>query len=129
MSAKEEQKEKKESLVQVTLQPGQFELPSYIQNYTGHTKVDRLVFIAERCKVLEAEAFRMALEEIKKSNCSLKYQVVTEKIAKRMGDSSVFDQNWIDSVEKRAAQVKEKLEFDLNTAKTQLIRENIRVSF
>lgn len=41
---------------------------AYIANYTGHAKVDRLLFIAERSsgKPLELEALRMAHDELKK---------------------------------------------------------------
>ena len=41
---------------------------SYIANYTGHTKIDRLLFIASRSvgKDLELEALRIAHDELKK---------------------------------------------------------------
>ena len=47
-------------------------LPSaqaYIGNYTGHTKIDRLLFVAERGKgtPLELEALKIAHDELKKA--------------------------------------------------------------
>lgn len=46
---------------------GEFDLESYISNYTGHTKIDRLIFIAEHCKELELESYKMAIDELKKT--------------------------------------------------------------
>lgn len=42
-------------------------LQAYISNYTSHTKVDRLLFIADHYqgKPLELEALKLAADEVK----------------------------------------------------------------
>jgi len=41
-------------------------MQAYISNYTSHTKIDRLLFIAERNqgKSLELEALKLAADEV-----------------------------------------------------------------
>jgi COP9 signalosome complex subunit 1 len=44
---------------------------AYISNYTSHTKIYRLLFIAERNqgKPLELEALKLAADEVKQVRC------------------------------------------------------------
>lgn len=57
---------KRKSCVQTI--PSIRDLQTYIANYTGHAKLDRLLFIAEKSghKPLELEALRLAHDEVKK---------------------------------------------------------------
>jgi hypothetical protein len=105
----------------------EFDLENYIANYAGHTKIDRLIFIAEHCKDLELEAFKMAIDELKKTTNTVLYKQVTEKVGDRLGAGYRTDQAWIDSVDKRTAQQFEKLEQDLAGYKANLVKESIRV--
>jgi len=105
----------------------EFDLESYISNYSGHTKVDRLVFIAEHSKQLELEAYKVALDELKKTTNTALYKVVADKVGDRLGPAYRTDQAWIDSVDKRSAQQMEKLEQDLTGYKANLVKESIRV--
>lgn len=43
-------------------------LQAYIANYTGHAKVNRLIFIAEKAagQRLELDALKLAADELKK---------------------------------------------------------------
>lgn len=106
-----------------------FDLESYISNYTGHTKIDRLVFIAERSvgKPLELEALKAAADELKKTENVAKYLEVMQKINGRLGPAYNVDRNFVEAVDKRAQQVQERLESELHTYKTNLIKESIRV--
>jgi len=122
--AKKEEKEKKEVL-QVQINPEDFDLEAYISNYSGHTKIARLIFIAEHCKVLEKEAYRMAVEELKKTMNTSLYRNLVEKVGERLG--FVLDAQWIDSTDKKAAAQQERLELELNGYKTNLIKESIRM--
>ena len=59
------------------------DLSSYISQYSGFTKVRRLVFIAENCSVqLRAEAVRLAIEELKNGINTNMYKEVAEKFGK-----------------------------------------------
>jgi COP9 signalosome complex subunit 1 len=105
----------------------EFDLESYISNYTGHTKIDRLVFVAEHCKELELDAYRMAIDELKRTTNTILYKQITEKVGDRLGPAYRTDQAWIDSVDKKAQQQLERLEMDLNGFKANLIKESIRM--
>jgi len=100
----------------------EFDLESYISNYSSHTRIDRLIFIAEHCKELEQEAYKMAVDDLKKTTNTSLYKQVSEKIP-----GGKVDQSWIDNVDKKAQQSLERLETDLNAHKTNLIRESIRM--
>ncbi|GJP59065.1 hypothetical protein CLOP_g7143 [Closterium sp. NIES-67] len=110
------------------------DLESYAANYSGHTRIVRLRFIAERCAAIgqtamELEALRMAADELKRGENSAAYKEVVAKIAGRLGPKYELDQEWVDAVERRAAQKQEKLEMELNGYKTNLIKESIRMGY
>lgn len=121
-------KEKKE-IIQVVINPEDFELESYINNYSGHTKIARLIFIAEHCKSLEADSYKMAIDELKKTMNTSLLKSVYEKVGDKLGSSHQLDQAALDAVDKKAIQQQERLELELNGYKTNLIKESIRVLF
>jgi len=102
-----------------------FDLDSHIANYSGHAKIFRLIFIAERCSDLAPEAARMALEEIQKTSNTTLYKDVCEKFAK-LG-SGTMDLSWCEAVDKKAQGQMERLELELNGYRTNLIKESIRI--
>lgn len=119
-------KEKKE-IIQVVINPEDFELESYINNYSGHTKIARLIFIAEHCKSLEADSYKMAIDELKKTMNTSLLKSVYEKVGDKLGSSHQLDQAALDAVDKKAIQQQERLELELNGYKTNLIKESIRM--
>lgn len=94
----------------------QIDVESYASLYTGHTKIARLHFVADHCnsRNLELEALRMAFDEIKKGENTGLFKECAEKISGRLGPSYGLDQEWVDMVDRRAAQRQEKLETELN---------------
>jgi hypothetical protein len=50
------------------ISPQHFDLESYINKYTGHTKIARLIFIAEKSEALRNDAYKLALDEIKQTS-------------------------------------------------------------
>ena len=96
--------------------PEQIDVENYASLYTGHTKIARLHFMADHCnsRNLELEALRMSLDEIKKGDNTMLFKECVEKINGRLGPGYGLDQEWIDTVERRAAQRQEKLEMELN---------------
>uniref|UniRef100_A0A7I4EGU5 26S proteasome regulatory subunit Rpn7 N-terminal domain-containing protein n=1 Tax=Physcomitrium patens TaxID=3218 RepID=A0A7I4EGU5_PHYPA len=111
--------------------PEQFDVESYASLYTGHTKIARLHFIADHCnsRNLDLEALRMALDEIRKGENTVLFKECVERLNGRLGLGYGLDQEWIDTVERRAAQRQEKLEVELNGYKTNLIKESIRMGY
>ncbi|EFJ45720.1 hypothetical protein VOLCADRAFT_63341 [Volvox carteri f. nagariensis] len=102
---------------------------AYISNYTGHAKIDRLLFIADRTagKPLELEALRMAHDELKKTENTHRYQEVVTKINGRLGSCYNMDRSWVDATERRSAAKGERLESELQSFKAALMKESIRM--
>jgi len=100
-----------------------FNLRNYISNYSGHGKIRRLIFIADHVKELESEALNMLAAELKSTSNVQLYKVVTERAGVKA------ERDWMDNTDKKANWTLEKLEQDLNTAKVNLAKENIRVLF
>eukprot|EP01137_Pigoraptor_chileana_P002979 Opistho-2@42535 len=118
------------SLHEVT-QPN-LDLDTYISNYTGHTKIVRLLFIARHCPSLRLEAYKMAIAEVQKTSNTTLYLEISQKLQELLhqsGDGETFtaDQAWIDSVDKRATQLQEKLDLDIKGYRNKTIKEGIRV--
>jgi COP9 signalosome complex subunit 1 len=55
-----------------------FDLESYISNYTGYTKIKRLLFIATKSPELQRDAITLALKEIQKGINTQAYKEVFE---------------------------------------------------
>ncbi|MFS8022568.1 putative COP9 signalosome complex subunit 1 protein [Helianthus anomalus] len=94
----------------------QLDIEAYAALYTGRTKISRLMFIADKCDnvSMQLEALRMAYEEIKKGENTQLFREVVQKIDGRLGPNYGPDSGWMDAVDRRADQRKEKLENELN---------------
>lgn len=103
------------------------DVESYASLYSGHTKIARLHFIADHChsRALELESLRMAFDEIKRGDNTTLYREAVEKVGGRLGSLYTLDQEWMDSVDRRAAQRQEKLEMELNNYKVLAIRKSL----
>lgn len=109
----------------------QLDVEAYASLYRDRTKVARLLFIADHCnnEAMQLEALRMAYDEIKKGENTLLFREVVEKIGGRLGDKYGADSPWCETVDRRAEQKKEKLESELNSYRTNLIKESIRMGY
>lgn len=94
----------------------QLDIEAYAALYTGRTKIFRLLFIAEKCGnvTMQLEALRMAYDEIKKGENTQLFREVVQQIDGRLGPNYGPDSSWMDAVDRRADQRKEKLENELN---------------
>ena len=105
-----------------------FDLEGYISNYTGHTKIARLIFIAEHSANYRSEAARAAIQELKRSQNTTLYRDFVEKTASKISPEFKLDEGWIASIDSSAQKKLEKLEMELNSYRTNLIKESIRVT-
>ena len=94
-----------------------FDLETYISNYRDHTRVARLLTIADitKSKDLAIEARRMAIKDIQdeRQNTGL-YRETILKGGKDLGPDFQMDNDWADTVDRKAAIRLEKLELELN---------------
>lgn len=109
----------------------QLDIEAYAGLYTGRTKIARLFFIADHCnnQSTQLDALRMAYDEIKKGEDTQLLREAVNKINGRLGPTYGMDMAWIDAVERRAEQRKDKLENELNAYRTNLIKESIRMGY
>lgn len=117
-------KEEKKEVLQVQINPEDFDLEVYVNNYSAHTKIGRLIFIAEHCKTLEKDSYRMAIDELKKTANTSLYRSLLDKVGERLGFP--LDYQWIESTDKKSSAQQERLELELNGYKANLIKESIR---
>lgn len=109
----------------------QLDVEAYASLYSGRTKIKRLLFITESCDnhMMLLEALRMAYDEIKKGEDAQMFREAVQKIDGMLGPVYDMDSGWIEAVERRAEQRKEKLENELNAYRTNLIKESIRMGY
>ncbi|GMH42853.1 hypothetical protein BSKO_10772 [Bryopsis sp. KO-2023] len=108
-----------------------FDIEVYISNYSSHTKVDRLLFIAKKCVGTgsELEALKLAADLVKENQDTTCYSQICAAIAGRLGASYEVDCAWVERVDARAAARQEELEQHLHGFKTNLIKESIRMGY
>lgn len=79
------------------------------------------------CRALELDAYRLAIDALKCGMDTDTYKKVSQRVGMRLGEKYAYDHAWVENVEKRVAQVKERLENDLCAARTNLVKESIRM--
>jgi len=102
-----------------------FDLEQYASNYKGLTKIKRLIFAAENSKDLRKEAAQLAIKELKSGVNTQLYKEVVEKFGNEVNEK--YDEAWVNSVDQEAAKTLERLEIELNSYRTNLIKESIRM--
>ncbi|KAJ3442890.1 cop9 signalosome complex subunit [Anaeramoeba flamelloides] len=103
-----------------------FDIEDYIEGYQGHTRMDRLLFIAQRSEIHQQKALKMFLEEVKKTRNIQKYRKIVEKYSDVLQDEKTLDQKWIDKTLKDSASTYDILETNLKKAKENVNQEGIR---
>src|SRR6056297_1147082 len=107
------------------------DIDTYAARYAGYTKLRRLLFIAQHCKSRELDAYRLALDALtqpRSLNIQL-YRKVMGLVAGRLGPAYSLDATWAEEIDKRAAMQKERLESDLQTSRTGMAKESIRLGY
>uniref|UniRef100_A0ACD5U4P2 Uncharacterized protein n=1 Tax=Avena sativa TaxID=4498 RepID=A0ACD5U4P2_AVESA len=109
----------------------QFDVEVYAAQYSGRTRVARLLFIAGKCgsEQMQLDALRLAYDGTLKGEDTTLHRDVATRIAGRLGPRYAVDQAWSDSVERRSMVRKDKLDSELNGYKTNLIKESIRMGY
>jgi len=108
---------------------GKFDLEAYISQYSGHTKIARILFIIKRCPELVEEALPMVINELKQGEDTTQYQKVLEMYGPQLESLGLsLDQGWISSLEKQSDVQLGKLENQLNMSKSGVAKEATRVA-
>ncbi|KAL5344568.1 hypothetical protein ACLOAV_010552 [Pseudogymnoascus australis] len=110
-------------------EPPKLDLETYIQNYTGTTKFERLLFIGLHSTVLRAEALKSAVAEAKKGRNVAHYNAAQDAYSRVAPDEpeAQHDDQWVASMEKQNKVEGARLEAELKGYKNNLIKESIRI--
>lgn len=110
-------------------EPPKFDLESYVQNYQGRTKLERLLHIGASSTFLGAEALKSAVNEAKAGKDIRLYAEawsLLEVIAPSEPEA-VRDDAWISTVDRHNQAETARLEAELKGYKNNLIKESIRM--
>ena len=91
-----------------------------------------MLFIAKRCPSLQIDAYRLALQELRDHSLDHSRYISTatklnEVLTAQGYPSFSIDSTWVDSTQKRAKSLLERLDVELKNYKNNLIKESIRV--
>lgn len=107
-----------------------FDLETYINRYDGHTKVNRLLFIAERYPEKQGLCYRLATEELKKGRNTSAYRKLFETMGDKLAQAGVQpDFSWADGVDKLTSFESDSLDSEWQNHKTNQNRKKLRARF
>ncbi|KAL1963827.1 hypothetical protein VTN77DRAFT_7758 [Rasamsonia byssochlamydoides] len=109
--------------------PPKFDLDSYIANYTGRTRFDRLFLIGTCSTYLSTEALKAAVTEAKSGKDVGRYQKAVQALAEVAPNEpeAVLDTDWVERTQKLVRAETDRLEHELRGYKNNLIKESIRM--
>ncbi|EKD20537.1 26S proteasome subunit RPN7 [Drepanopeziza brunnea f. sp. 'multigermtubi' MB_m1] len=118
----------KRNIVLVHDQP-KFDLESYLANYQGRTRVERLLFIGASSTVLGVEALKLAIKEAKKGKDVNRYLQAqnTLRVVGPFEPEASRDLPWVEKQGKINQAETTRLEAELKGYKNNLIKESIRM--
>ncbi|CCM06321.1 uncharacterized protein FIBRA_08573 [Fibroporia radiculosa] len=115
-----------------------FDLDGLVSSYSGRSLVDRLVPVISSCPTLTGQALQLALQEILQMRDPNLYRAVLaayEQAATASkgqlppsSDVAPTDQKWIDETNQKNQADRTKLEVELKTYTSNMIKESIRMA-
>ncbi len=108
------------------------DLDNYISNYEGHAKIDRLIYVGDKCTALRIEAYKAAIHVLMRSTVNLNlYNQLVAKLNHELAEQNIpqvdVDIEWISKTANYLNTKLERLESDLIGYKQNMIKESIRV--
>ncbi|PCH37462.1 PCI-domain-containing protein [Wolfiporia cocos MD-104 SS10] len=115
-----------------------FELDAFCSSYTGRTLVDRLSHIITLCPTIAGQALQLALTEVFKLRDPNLYRSVLAAYEQAANNSNgqlspvtevaPFNQKWVDETTQRNQADRNKLEVELKTYTSNMIKESVRMA-
>jgi COP9 signalosome complex subunit 1 len=105
------------------------DLDSYISNYKGRLRIDRLLAIGRSDSHLAPDALRLAITEVRNSSNAEEYAKLASQLQEIAPNDpmATIDTNWVTTTTRRSMMETERLEAELKQYKNNLIKESIRV--
>ncbi|KAJ5114518.1 COP9 signalosome subunit 1 (CsnA) [Penicillium alfredii] len=106
-----------------------FELESYVANYTGRTRFDRLYLIGTCSTLLSTDALKAAVAEAKSGKDVLRYEKAVRALAEVAPNEpdATLDSAWVQEIQRTVRAQADRLELELRGYKNNLIKESIRM--
>lgn len=104
-------------------------LAAYIGRYSGYTRIQRLLFVADKCTNLQEEAYRHLISELKRGTNTTSYINIHALVGAVLGYDLDVDREWIEMTENSELVKLERLEAELMAAKTTMVKESMRLSY
>ncbi|KAL3479032.1 CSN complex subunit 1 [Aspergillus californicus] len=110
-------------------EPPKFELETYIANYTGRTRFNRLFLIGTCSTYLAADALKAAVAEAKSGKDVSRYERAVQALTEisQSEAEAVIDREWAERSLKVVKTETDRLEHELKGYKNNLIKESIRM--
>lgn len=105
-----------------------FNLRALVAPYSGPTVIDRLIYAAERSSALAIQAYQSALDELKTTENTNTYRLLTERLSGPQYSKLTFDLHWLETKNAQSSQQFERLELELSSYKANLIKDNVRIA-
>ena len=115
------------------------DLESYVQQYTGLTRIQRLAFIAKHCPPLRVEVLKLAIRYVQMTHNTTAYIDLEKQLSAAQASArndhlnmtannalSIAAKEWVNIRTKKGALTLEKLDTDLKNYKSNSIKESIR---
>ncbi|KAF2264344.1 COP9 signalosome-like protein complex subunit 1 [Lojkania enalia] len=121
--------QKKANGLIVVKDPPKFDLESYISNYDGATRIERLHHIGSTSTYLAVDAYRTAIAEAKRGKSVKLYLTLVEEFANIAPNDplALVDTAWAERKTREVKEEQDKLEHELKSYKNNLIKESIRM--
>ncbi|KAJ5240877.1 uncharacterized protein N7469_002468 [Penicillium citrinum] len=109
--------------------PPKFDLESYIANYSGRTRFNRLYLIGNTSTLLAVDALKLAISEAKAGRDVGQYEKAVRALAEvAPGEKEAsLDSAWVQEVQRSVRAQSDRLEHELRGYKNNLIKESIRM--
>ena len=106
-----------------------FDVDAYAAKYTSRNRIDRLLCIAQKSEQLRADCYRVLLRDLRDGLNMKLYLEIAESASALAPESVAVDNAHVESVRRSCAQRLERLEQELSSYKSSMIKESIRVCF
>ncbi|KAI0701936.1 G protein pathway suppressor 1 [Cytidiella melzeri] len=117
-----------------------FDLEAYVSNYTGRTIVDRLTWAIQQCPTIAPQALQVALSHVQHMRDPNAYtglyvvyeQAVASGVQEGMpqwNEVTDMGQDYVEELTRRNTEDRTKLEVELKTYTSNMIKESIRMAY
>ncbi|CAG8981788.1 hypothetical protein HYALB_00004731 [Hymenoscyphus albidus] len=113
----------------IVQEPPKFDLETYIQNYEGRTRWDRLIHIGLHSAFIGVDALKLAVREAKAGKDTKRYRDAVAHL-QTIGNGepeAELDKAWVEKQDKLNAEETRRAEAELKGYKNNLIKESIRM--